>query len=319
MKRIINCLILVVFYLISNPINGQTPKEVVIIGTTHTVPKIIKNSYRPMLKKAKAYAPDAVFVEIAMPDDSLSWAYLKEGYSPRLRRVYALSDSLKQAADYHYDEAFLNQVLQKDKLAITDDEFKKMRTSFLYLRDYPNYFYHQYIQKHGKTGMKKPSRAENWDLSAPLALHLGHKKLYACDDQQTNDLYMKYWKECEEISKENGNIKKLKKTTFKLVSGMVFPALFGKIGHHANKPKSAERLHAMSSLSYAENSCETCDLATRYWDERNMRIAKNLGTQISNQSFQKNVLVIGAAHIVGVKQELEKQFPDIRVVLFNDL
>jgi len=319
MKQIINCLILLTLYLICNPTNAQNTKEVLIIGTMHTVPKIIKNSYRPMLKKAKTYAPDAVFVETAMPNDSLSWAYLKKGYSTRLRRVYTLSDSLKQAADFHYNKELLNQLLQKDKLNLTDDELKNIRTSFLYLRDYPNYYYYKYIQEFGKTGKKKPSRGEDWDLSAPLALHFNHQKIYATDDQQTNDLYIKYWKECEKISKENGNIKKLRKTSFKLVSGTIFPALFGGIGKHANKPKSAQRLHTMSSLRYAENSCEECDLATRYWDERNQRIAKNLGTQITSQSFQKNVLVIGAAHIVGVKQELKKQFPDINVILLNDL
>lgn len=32
-------------------------QEVLIVGTMHTVPKVVKNSYKPMLKFAKKYQP----------------------------------------------------------------------------------------------------------------------------------------------------------------------------------------------------------------------------------------------------------------------
>ncbi len=48
---------------------GQTeqPKEVLIIGTMHEVPKIIRHSYKPLLKKAIAsmYRTKNRFLEIS--------------------------------------------------------------------------------------------------------------------------------------------------------------------------------------------------------------------------------------------------------------
>ena len=275
MKRILNFLSFVILCLFCNSAKGQTTKEVLIIGTMHTVPKITKNSYRPMLEKAKSYAPNAIYVETAMPDDSLSWAYLKDGYSSTLQKVYIISDSLKNAADYHYDEDMLNQLLKKNKLDLSDDEMKKMCTAFLYLRDYPNYYYHKYIRQYGKAKKKKASREENWDLSSPLALHLGHKKIFACDDQQTNALYIAYSEKCENFSKENE--KAIKRASSKFIKKGIFPILFGRMGDYANRSSSAEQLHRLSSLQCIESPCDDCELANRYWDERNQRIVKKLG------------------------------------------
>ena len=71
-------------------------KEIVLVGTMHQVPKILKNSYKPLYKKSLAYKPDAIFVETAMPDDSLSWQYLKNGYSKSLQEFYKYSLKVKK-------------------------------------------------------------------------------------------------------------------------------------------------------------------------------------------------------------------------------
>ena len=47
-------------------------KELLIIGTMHEVPSIVSHSYRPLLKYAKKYKPEAIFVEDIRPDDTLS-------------------------------------------------------------------------------------------------------------------------------------------------------------------------------------------------------------------------------------------------------
>ena len=47
-------------------------KELLIIGTMHTVPNIVKNAYRPLLKYAIDYAPEAIYVEYILAQDTIS-------------------------------------------------------------------------------------------------------------------------------------------------------------------------------------------------------------------------------------------------------
>lgn len=47
-------------------------KELLIIGAMHTVPKIVKNSYKPLLDYTIEYKPEAIYVEYIHPDDTLS-------------------------------------------------------------------------------------------------------------------------------------------------------------------------------------------------------------------------------------------------------
>lgn len=57
-------------------------KELLIIGTMHTVPKIVKNSYKPLLDHAAEYKPEAIYVEYIHPNDTLSMNV----YTPRFFR-----------------------------------------------------------------------------------------------------------------------------------------------------------------------------------------------------------------------------------------
>ena len=50
-------------------------KEILIIGTMHEVPKLVKNSYKPLLKYALKYKPDAIYVECVRSNDSISLSY----------------------------------------------------------------------------------------------------------------------------------------------------------------------------------------------------------------------------------------------------
>jgi len=80
-----------------------------------------------------------------MPNDDLSWEYLKEGYSKYLKAFYSQSDSLRQV--YSYDEAILKSLIEKKTSTLTKEEIKTIRKSFSYLRDYPNYRHYTFIQK----------------------------------------------------------------------------------------------------------------------------------------------------------------------------
>jgi len=47
-------------------------KELLIIGTMHEVPSIVSRSYRPLLKYAKKYQPEAIYTEDIRSNDTLS-------------------------------------------------------------------------------------------------------------------------------------------------------------------------------------------------------------------------------------------------------
>ena len=291
-------------------------KEVLLLGTMHEVPKILKNSYRPLYKLAEAYQPETIYVETAMPDDELSWEYLKEGYSKYLRDIYRLSDSLRQV--YPYDAAILNNLLNKETTELSKEEIKTIRKSFLYLRDVPNFRHYTFILQYGVEGPKKPTRYENYDISTKLAIALNHKKIFATDDQQTNAAFHKYWHQCEKNIPKDYE-KKAKKLSSKLSRKLILPSLFGRYGIATNKWKNLQLLSELSGMTYSEGASEDCDLSIEYYNQRNQRIVKNLGTQILSSDKEKSVLVIGASHIIGVKEEFQKQFPNIKVIVIDDL
>jgi hypothetical protein len=253
-----------------------------------------------------------------MPNDSLSWAYLKNGYSKFLQKFYALSDSLRHS-DYVFDEAKLNELLAKDFEDMTDEDFKIITPAFVYLRDAANYSYYKYIQRYGATGSKKPTRDENGDLTAKLALHFNHKKVFATDDQQTNAEFHKYSALCYKAMPKTTFAENHNKLVKKQTRKATIAALFGRFGKHTNTIKNLELLDKNSGLQNFDSSVEACAFAVQYWDERNQRIVKNMATQIRNAPYQKSVLIIGASHIIGVKEELEAKYPEIKVVLLKEV
>lgn len=291
-------------------------KEILLVGTMHTVPKIVKNSYRPMLKFAKKYQPEAIFVESPMPSDTLSWDYLKKGWSKGYQWFYKLSDSLRQS--FPYDALKFNTILKKEHKDMSTEELDFLIRSFGYLRDNANHEYYSYIKKHGVQGAKKPTRHEDGDLTYKLALYLGMKKLNNMDDQRTNGKYHKAWRKCVQEGKSNGNNEIISKLNKKDYNKAIFPAVMGNLGKHTNKRSSLERLHKMSSFTYAKVMTPGCIEGERYWDERNRRIAKNIATQVLEANHQRNIVIVGASHIIGLEKELKKNYPTLKVTLLND-
>lgn len=292
-------------------------QEIVLVGTMHQVPKIIKNSYKPLFRKSLAYQPDAIFVETAMPGDSLSWEYLKEGYSQNLQQFFKYSAKVRKEFDFDADS--LNLWLSKDFEELTPGEFEKIKLSFAYQRDYPNYHYYRYVRKYFPDGHAKPKRHESYDLTRKLALRLRHKKVYAADDQRTNGQFHDHWYACQ-IAVDSTSIKKKeRKIIRKLVLREVVPSALGRNGIVNNKLKHLQLLDSLSGLKFTDQNNSDCAAAVDYFNQRNRRFAHNLGTQIEANNFAKSILFVGASHIVGLKKELNRQFPDIKVVLFDEL
>ena len=291
-------------------------QEVLIIGTMHTVPKIVKNSYKPMLKFAKKYKPEAIYVEAPMANDSISWEYLKKGWSRGYRRFYKLSDSLQK--HFNYNDSKFNSIINKNFKSMNDTDLDYLIKSFIYKRDNGNYELYSYIKKYGIKGSKKPTRHEDGDLTYKLALTMNHKKVNNIDDQQTNKEYHIAWDKCIKEGVSNGNNKANNKLNKKNYNQAILPALFRRLGKHTNKPKSLQQLHDMASFSYVVKDTEGCKEGRKYFDERNMRITKNIVTKVLQNGKQRNIVIIGAAHVVGLKKEFEEKYPNIKVILMND-
>ena len=183
---------IITLFIVISIVTAQT-KEVLIIGTMHEVPKITKKAYQPLYKKALAYAPDQIYVETAMPNDSLSWDYLKNGYSTSIRQFAKISDSLK--VHYNFDRIAFDKALAKDLEQMSQADLKILVKGFAYLRDKPNFIYYKLIKEYG-LNFKKHFRYETQDLTGKLAIALKHKKVFATDDQQTNGEFHENWSKC---------------------------------------------------------------------------------------------------------------------------
>lgn len=138
------------------------------------------------------------------------------------------------------------------------------------------------------------------------------------DDQQTNRQYHDAWKKCAQEGRTNGGNAINKKLNKKDFNSAIIPALFRGLGMHINKRKSVERWHQLASFTYVQNQTEGCSIEELYWGERNERMAKNLGDQIMNGSDKKNVVIVGASHVLGLEKELKENYPDLKVKLINE-
>ena len=49
-----------------------------------------------------------------------------------------------------------------------------------------------------------------------------------------------------------------------------------------------------------------------------MRIAKNIAVKVIESKKQKNIVIIGAAHVIGLEKELKENYPNLKVILMNE-
>jgi hypothetical protein len=291
----------------------EKQQEIILMGTMHTVPKIVKKSYKPMLRYAKKYDPQAIYVESPMANDTQSWEYLKNGWSKGYQKFYKLSDSLQNTFDFNATK--FDEILSKKHSEMTSEDLTYLINSFVYKRDNGNFEYYSYIKKHGLNGASKPTRHEDGDLTYKLALRLGHKLIFNMDDQRTNGEYHTAWKKCVYEGKSNGNNLANNKLYKKDYNSAVVPAVFRGLGRHTNKRKSLNRLHTMSSFSYVVEDTPGCKDGRRYWNERNSRMADNIAKQVMATDNERNIVIVGAAHIVGLEEALKAKYPNLKVKL----
>jgi hypothetical protein len=281
----------------------------------HTVPTIVKKSYKPMLRFAKKYNPEAIYVESPMANDSISWEYLKNGWSKGYKKFYMISDSLKRTFDFNQKKFDEISTKKYEKLNNTDVDF--LMNSYGYLRDNGNYDLMTYIKKHGIKGAEKPTRHEDGDLTYKLALDK-NLKVHNMDDQRTNKEYHTAWNKCSKEGTANGSNVISSKLNKKQYNSAMLPAIFRGLGKHTNKRKTLNRLHKMSSFNYVVEDTEGCLDGRKYWNERNMRMAKNIASQVLESGNNKSIVMVGASHVIGLEKELKENFPNLKIILMND-
>ncbi len=308
-------LITVLFVSIFSIVSQTKQQEVVLVGTMHTVPKIVKHSYKPMLRFAKKYNPEAIYVESPMPNDNTSWEYLKNGWSKGYQRFYIKSDSIQKV--FNFDKKKFKVLSTKKYSELSSKEIDYLINAYLYKRDNGNFELLGYLKKYGIKGAKKPTRHEDGDLNYKLAL-AKNLKVTNMDDQQTNGEYHKAWRKCAKEGVKNGNNAANSKLYKKDYNSAILPAIFRGLGKHTNKRKSLNRLHTMSSFNYVIEDTEGCKEGRRYWNERNMRMAQNIATQIMASRKTKNIIMVGASHVIGLERELKENYPELKVILMNE-
>jgi len=296
--------------IIANAIGqSDSKKEILLLGTMHAVPPIVKHSYKPLLKIAKKYRPEAVYMERIMPEDTLS----QKVYSLSFMR---LSDSLKTI--FHPEEKRIAELRNKSLNSYSAEDYDYMAKWFAIHRDNANYRYYNYLLKYGLKGSKKSLRNEDEDLTYKLAGYLNMPAVFSMDDQQTNPQYYKAWNGCMKEGRTNGDNDLNKKLNKKNDNGNIIPAVLGRLGKHTNKPSTLKRFHLLNSFRYVQNPCDACSMATKYWDERNTRMATNIGEQVRRSTAVRSIVIVGAGHLIGLKEVLQARYPDMVVKLLYE-
>ena len=299
--------VLIVSFLVQNTIAQE--KELLIIGTMHEVPSIVSHSYRPLLRYAKKYKPEAIFVEDIRPDDTLSL----KNFTPRFLKI---ADSISHVNTL--DEQRFNDLRSKNLADMDAADFEFLSEAYLQMRDRANYTYYDYLKTYGIAGPKKPLRKENGDLIFPLAISMGIRELLPVDDHQTEPEYQRAWRGAMKASSGTDDGKILAKMIKKDSRSRVWPALWGRLGKHTNKPATLQRFYQMNSCRYVTKPNEYSQAVQQLWDARNHRIAENIADQMKAHPYHKGILIIGAGHVISVKEMLRQVFPELQVRLMYE-
>ena len=49
-----------------------------------------------------------------------------------------------------------------------------------------------------------------------------------------------------------------------------------------------------------------------------MRMAKNIASQVLESGKTRNIVMVGASHVIGLENELKANYPNLRVILMNE-
>lgn len=294
-------LLLIVFSLTAQ--NTIEEKEVFLVGIIKNS-KLTKEPYRPLLKIAKAYQPQAIYVQSIPAFDTTS---LRNAYGNFLDK----SDSILSHSVFDMSHiAFLQNKKLKE---LKPYQHEKLSKFYYSNRSNANRLMHEYFAKNKLNKSTLVSNNENTNLIFPLALEMNISYLYSIDDQTERTAYQKSWKDCTSQSKLDEQDKKGKKILSKLTRGETFSSLFNRQAYFLNKKSTIKAYHHLYSFRYRTEPFPACTEGTQIWDRKNQKIADNIGKQVTQNPFTKNIIFIEPANILGVKAFLEAAYPEIKV------
>lgn len=299
----------ITLFIIFPMICSAQKKELLIIGTMHTVPNIVKNAYRPLLKYAIDYAPEAIYVEYIQARDTISL----KNHTPQFLRQ---SDSIQRECSI--DEVSFRLLRKKKLTELNNEEYHLLAMSYLAQRDKANYSYYNYLATYGIEGCKEPKKNESEDLSFKLAIRMGITELYSIDNHQTDKLYYEAWDKAITDGKINGNTNILNELIKTNNKQRILPSFFGNLGKYTNRTEVLQRYYLMNSFRFAPYVNEYTQAVAKYWDERNLQIALNISEQIKEKPYIKNILIVGAGHVISLQKALNVIYPDLQVKLMSE-
>jgi pheromone shutdown protein TraB len=47
-------------------------------------------------------------------------------------------------------------------------------------------------------------------------------------------------------------------------------------------------------------------------------MARNIAEQVIEKEYKKNIVIVGAGHVIGLKEALEKNYPELKVQLMYE-
>lgn len=300
-------LVLLWMTLFSMTVKAQQ-KEILIIGTMHTVPSIVKHSYSPLLKKAIAYQPDAILTEDILPEDSISL----KNFTPAF-----LKKAAEASQESSVDKKKFIELQSKALREMAHEDFVFLANAFLREKDRANYNFYSYLAEYGLKGSPKPLRNESDDVTHKLAIAMNIRKLLPIDNHHYDKEYNRAWGEAVNSGAENGDLKKYNSMKKKISRKQTFNGLMGRLGRFTNKRNTLEHYYLTNSVRYVDHPNEKTELAKTLWDDRNQRMAENIIKQMNESNATRYVLIVGAGHVISLENAIKMLNEDIIVKTYE--
>jgi len=309
--KIYKAIFTIVFLTFAGKCISQADKEVLIIGTMHHVPKILKNSYRPLYKIAQNYNPDIIITEHVPPHDTISQAHLSY-YAWFIK----IADSLSNAKPL--DEARYAKLLDKGFDSLTLDDLTFLQEYHAINRDLCNYKYFQYLKKNLNAQKYRPGQNENKDVSYRLAKSKKMMHLFSMDYQQNDSHFSQAWGQCDSMVSATKQKKYVVQLGLKYSLGLFGHAIIGQVGKYHNKYKTQMVLYNLNAFLFVKKAIPPCTKASEIWFDRNFKMVQNTANIIRGTSKHKYLVVVGAGHVETMRQIFAKEYPDIKVKTMYD-
>ena len=314
MKHLINIIAIV---LISFSLFGQTSEtkkaqELLIIGDIHQAPKGAENAYGPILEVLLDYSPQIILGEYTVVGDTTAFGSWHSDFK---------SKYLKMSSSYKLKKSYIKRLKRTPNQNLSAKDFEALADYYLSIGDMANNWMYGFFKKYGSHAPFQHRGDQNTDLTFELMRKLGHKKIYGIDNHAGYSGYWPLWQACR-----NGGSKETQSSFTALLERLDVAEMKlletedkENIVALTNEPTILNEYYRINALRYTGFTGTSCDEQRKKWDNRNTLIAENILNVLSNTKKQKNVLIVGAGHVMAVQSELKKLNPDLKIIMYHEL